>query len=205
MDFDEIYEEFQPKIHNYLSRLLGDQEAEDSAQEVFAKVSRGIDSFKGQSKLSTWVYRIATNTAIDKLRTTAYKHASEHTSLEDNSGAGNITATITPTDAPTDQKVIRKEMSECVRDYVDRLSPDYRTVLILKELEGFKNKEIAYILQITLENLEVRLHRTRASLKKELDDSCDFYHNEEGNLACDRKPILMESKKPDYKWYHNHT
>jgi len=69
LEFDEIYEELQPKIHNYLSRLLGDQEAEDSVQEVFAKVSRGLDSFKGQSKLSTWVYRIATNTAIDKLRT----------------------------------------------------------------------------------------------------------------------------------------
>ena len=86
-------------------------------------------------------------------------------------------------------------MSECVREYVDRLPPDYRTVLILKELEGFKNKEIAYILQITLENVKVRLHRARASLKKELDDSCDFYHNEEGNLACDRRPILIESKK----------
>ena len=196
MEFDEIYEELQPKIRNYLLRLLGDQEAEDSVQEVFAKVSRGLDSFKGQSKLSTWVYRIATNTAIDKLRTPAYKHASGLTSLEDTPGAENTTSPITPTDTANDQKVIRKEMSECVREYVDRLPPDYRTVLILKELEGFKNKEIAYILQITLENVKVRLHRARASLKKELDDSCDFYHNEEGNLACDRKPILIESKKP---------
>ena len=196
MEFDEIYEELQPKIRNYLSRLLGDQEAEDSVQEVFAKVSRGLDSFKGQSKLSTWVYRIATNTAIDKLRTPAYKHASGLTSLEDTPGAENTTSPITPTDTANDQKVIRKEMSECVREYVDRLPPDYRTVLILKELEGFKNKEIAYILQITLENVKVRLHRAKVRLKKELDDSCDFYHNEEGNLACDRKPILIESKKP---------
>ena len=196
MEFDEIYEELQPKIHNYLSRLLGDHEAEDSVQEVFAKVSRGLDSFKGQSKLSTWVYRIATNTAIDKLRTPAYKHASGLTSLEDTPGAENTTSPITPTDTANDQKVIRKEMSECVREYVDRLPPDYRTVLILKELEGFKNKEIAYILQITLENVKVRLHRAKVRLKKELDDSCDFYHNEEGNLACDRKPILIESKKP---------
>jgi len=196
LEFDEIYEELQPKIRNYLSRLLGDQEAEDSVQEVFAKVSRGLDSFKGQSKLSTWVYRIATNTAIDKLRTPAYKHASGLTSLEDTPGAENTTSPITPTDTANDQKVIRKEMSECVREYVDRLPPDYRTVLILKELEGFKNKEIAYILQITLENVKVRLHRAKVRLKKELDDSCDFYHNEEGNLACDRKPILIESKKP---------
>ncbi len=195
MEFDEIYEELQPKIRNYLSRLLGDQEAEDSVQEVFAKVSRGLESFKGQSKVSTWVYRIATNTAIDKLRTPAYKHASGHTSLEDNPGAGNITSTITPNDTPTDQKVIRKEMSECVREYVDRLPPDYRAVLILSELEGFKNRKIADILDISLENVKVRLHRARLRLKEELDDGCDFYHDREGTLACDRKPILIESKK----------
>jgi RNA polymerase sigma-70 factor (ECF subfamily) len=88
-------------------------------------------------------------------------------------------------------------MSECVREYVDRLPPDHRTVLILKELEGFKNREIADILQITLENVKVRLHRARARLKQELDDGCDFYQNDEGTLACDRKPILIASKKPD--------
>jgi RNA polymerase sigma-70 factor (ECF subfamily) len=172
-------------------------EAEDTAQEVFTKVSRGLDSFKGQSRLSTWIYRIATNTAIDKLRTPAYKHATGHTSLEDNPGVENTTSTITPTDTPTDQKVIRKEMSECVREYVDRLPPDYQTVLVLSELEGFKNREIADILQITLENVKVRLHRARARLKQELDDGCDFYHSQDGTLACDRKPILIESKKPD--------
>jgi RNA polymerase sigma-70 factor (ECF subfamily) len=197
VEFEEIYAEFQPKILNYLSRLMRRNEAEDTAQEVFTKVSRGLDSFKGQSRLSTWIYRIATNTAIDKLRTPAYKHATGHTSLEDNPGVENTTSTITPTDTPTDQKVIRKEMSECVREYVDRLPPDYQTVLVLKELEGFKNREIADILQISLENVKVRLHRARARLKQELDDGCDFYHSQDGTLACDRKPLLIEPKKPD--------
>ena len=82
-DIKEIYEEFQPKIVHYLSRLLGNQDAEDIAQEVFAKVSRGLESFKGQSKLSTWIYRIATNTAIDKLRSASFKRSSENASLID--------------------------------------------------------------------------------------------------------------------------
>jgi RNA polymerase sigma-70 factor (ECF subfamily) len=80
-------------------------------------------------------------------------------------------------------------MSECVREYVDRLPPDYRAVLILSELEGFKNRKIADILDISLENVKVRLHRARVRLKEELDDGCDFYHDREGTLACDRKPI----------------
>ena len=88
-------------------------------------------------------------------------------------------------------------MGDCVREYVDRLPPDHRTVLVLSELEGFKNKEIADILMITLENVKVRLHRARARLKQELGDGCDFYHTEEGTLACDRKPIRIESKKPN--------
>ena len=197
MEFEEIYEEFHPKILNYLARLMGPNEAEDTAQVVFAKVSRGLDSFKGQSKLSTWIYRIATNTAIDKLRSPAHRHASGQIPLEDSTAVENNTSRITRSQTPIDQKIIRKEMGDCVREYVDRLPPDHRTVLVLSELEGFKNKEIADILMITLENVKVRLHRARARMKQELDDGCDFYHTEEGTFACDRKPIRIEAKKPN--------
>ena len=196
LDFDEIYAELQPKIRSYLSRLLGDQEAEDSLQEVFTKVSRGLATFKGRSKPSTWVYRIATNTAIDKLRSSASRQRWDQAPLEDSLEVQNTVSTITPSAAPVDKKIIRKEMSACVHEYVDRLPPDYRTVLILKEIEGFKNREIAEILQISLDNVKVRLHRARARLKQELDDGCDFYYNEDGSLACDRKPILIDSIKP---------
>jgi RNA polymerase sigma-70 factor (ECF subfamily) len=197
LEFKEIYEEFQPKIVPYLRRLLGNQDAEDIAQEVFAKVSRGLESFKGQSKLSTWIYRIATNTAIDKLRSASFKRSSGNTSLIDEKTVLDRNGSFGHTDPLVDQKVIRKEMSQCVREYIDRLSPDHRTVLVLSELEGFKNREIADILEISLENVKVRLHRARASLKNVLDDDCDFYHNEEGTLACDRKPVFIESKKTE--------
>jgi RNA polymerase sigma-70 factor (ECF subfamily) len=194
-DFKEIYEEFKPKIVPYLCRLLGNQDAEDIAQEVFAKVSRGLESFKGQSKLSTWIYRIATNTAIDKLRSASFKRSSENTSQIDETTVEDRNDSFGHTDPLIDQKVIRKEMSQCVREYIDRLAPEYRTVLVLSELEGFKNREIADILEISLENVKVRLHRARASLKKVLDDGCDFYQNEAGTLACDRRPDIIESKK----------
>ena len=197
MQFQEIYTEFQPKILHYLSRMMGPEEAEDLTQEVFEKVNRGLDGFKSQSKLSTWIYRIATNTALDKLRSSSFKHSSRQASREETAGTKDKNAWTGQSATSIDQKVIRKEMSECVREYIDKLLPDYQTVILLSELEGFKNKEIAEILEISLENVKVRLHRARAALKNELDDGCDFYHNEEGTLACDRKPILIESKKPD--------
>jgi len=189
MEFREIYKEFQPKIRHYLSRMLGDQAAEDIAQEVFDKVSRSLDSFKGISTFSTWVYRIATNTALDKLRSPSFKRSSEHSTLEDCTGTEDWNAWTGQAEPTVDQEVVRKEMSECVREFVDRLPPGYRTVLILSELEGFKNREIADILEISLDNVKVRLHRARTRLKKELGSGCNFYHNEQGTLACDRKPV----------------
>lgn len=86
-------------------------------------------------------------------------------------------------------------MSECVREHIDKLSLDYKTVIILSELEGFNNKEIADILQISIDNVKMRLHRARASLKKILDEACDFYHNEQNILSCDKKTQIIKFKK----------
>ncbi len=187
-DFKQVYEEFQPKILRYLSRLMGDDDAEDIAQEVFEKVSLALDGFEGRSKLSTWVYRIATNTALDRVRSPSFKRSLEHTTLEAIKAFESTNVWTTEPENPTDQKFIRKEMSQCIREYIDKLSPDHRTVIILKELEGFKNREIADILQVSLDTVKTRLHRARGALKKELDHACNFYHNEQGTLACDRKP-----------------
>ena len=116
--------------------------------------------------------------------------------MEDNPGIEYRNAWTGQAEPTVDQKLIRKEMGDCVREFVDRLPPDYRTVLILSELEGFKNREIADILEISLDNVKVRLHRARARLKKELDVGCSFYHSEQGNLACDRKPVgILDSQK----------
>ncbi len=196
IDFMEIYEKFQPKILYYISRMTGLDEAEDITQEVFDKVSRALESFKGESKLSTWIYRIATNTALDRLRSTTFKHASDQKALEDSVEDRHVWTGHTKTSI--DQKIVRKEMSACVWEYIEKLPPDYRTVIVLSEFEGFKNREIADILQISLDAAKIRLHRARASLKNELDSACIFDHDEQGTLVCDRKPSLIKiTEKPD--------
>lgn len=63
LEFRDVYDEFHGKIRHYLEQMVGKNEAEDLTQEVFMKVDKGLREFKGESKLSTWVYRIATNTA----------------------------------------------------------------------------------------------------------------------------------------------
>jgi RNA polymerase sigma-70 factor (ECF subfamily) len=117
--------------------------------------------------------------------------------LEDSTAIENQNVWTGQQDSRIEQKIVRKEMSECVRQYIDKLPTDYKTVLILSEIEGFKNKEIANILQISLDNVKIRLHRARAGLKNELNDGCDFYHNDQGTLACDRKSVSIMPKKLD--------
>jgi len=196
INFNEVYEEFHPKILHYLSRLSNPHEAEDIAQEVFEKVNRSLRNFKGESKLSTWLYRIATNTAIDRMRTPSFKRSLESTSLENSIGVEDRNVWLGHKKTHTDQTFIRKEMSECVREFIDKLPPDYKTVILLSELEEFKNTEIADILQISLDTVKIRLHRARAKLKAVLNDGCDFYHNDQNVLACDRKASQILPKPP---------
>ena len=186
-DFSDIYGEFYPKITHYLTRLVGDSEAEDVAQTVFEKVSNSLSDFKGESKVSTWIFRIATNAALDRLKSSSYKRtASGSLAPVPLQTVENLDLVFNKPTSP-DQKIIRDEMSECVREFVDRLPTDYRTVLILNELEGFTNNEIADILQISVDATKIRLHRARAKLKEELKSGCDFYHDDRSELACDRE------------------
>ncbi len=192
-EFQPIHDTFRPKILRYLTRLVGEDEAEDLTQTVMVKVSEGLRNFRGDSTLSTWIYRIATNTALDKLRSPATKwtarqlHSAEIQSERGGcSGERNIAL---EEQAPSAQStVIRKEMTECLREFIDRLPETYKTIMVLSELQEFKNSEISEILGISLNTVKIRLHRARDRLRKELETGCNFYRDERNEFACDRKP-----------------
>jgi RNA polymerase sigma-70 factor (ECF subfamily) len=186
-DFEEVYEEFHPRILRYLSRMAGEEAAEDIAQEAFTKIDRGLSGFKGDSKLSTWVYRIATNAALDRLRSSSAGRPAVMALIDEGGGIEGRDAWSDEKKPAPDQAVIRQEMSDCVREFIEKLPPDYKTVMVLCEIEGFRNSEIADILGISLDNVKIRLHRARAGLKKKLEEGCDFYQDERNTLACDRK------------------
>lgn len=179
LDFQHIYDELRPKISRYLSRLVGRSEAEDLTQEVFARVSQALPQFRGDSKVSTWVYRIATNTAFDRLRSSSFQRAGEVPFQ------GQKPATEQP--PGIEQELVRKEMNDCIYQYIENLPPSYRSVVILSEEEGLTNQEIAEALGISLDTVKIRLHRARGRLKRELGSGCDFYRDERNELACEPK------------------
>ena len=181
LDFPKIYETFQPKILRYLSRLIGESEAEDLTQETFVKVHRSLESFRDDSQLSTWIYRIATNTALDKMRQPSFQRV-EQVSISDEIVEAKISEGQKP---PIEKGIIRDEMNDCIRGYIEKLPDDYRAALVLSEYEGIKNSEIVEILGVTLGTVKIRLHRAKAKLKEELEANCELYWIEE--MPCSVK------------------
>lgn len=188
-EFRKIYDSFQPKILRYLTRMVGEFEAKDLTQEVFIKISKAMKTFRNESSLSTWIYRIATNTALDRLRSLDYKSTVNEAPAMETEDLNLWTGKRT---LPLDQQLIRKEMNECIRGLVEKLPEDYKTVLVLGEFEGLRNSEISQILGITIENVKIRLHRARAKMKKELEGHCNFYRDERNELSCDKKPAIIK-------------
>lgn len=193
VDFENIHRAFRTKIHRYLTRLVGPAEAEDLTQEVFVKVCQGLNTFKGQSQLSTWIYRIATNLAIDKMRTPSFKQSVQSTPLNEQVEIEGKVIWIGEAALSAHQEVERQEMNSCIRGFVENLPESYRTVLVLSELEDMKNSDIAEILDITLATVKIRLHRAKEALKKELQAHCEFSRDERNEFACDLKSAFGDN------------
>jgi len=190
LDFHSVYDEFHSRIGLYLERMVGKSEAEDLTQEVFMKVNRGLKGFEGKSSLSTWIYRLATNAALDKLHSRPFRENKQKISLssvDDEPVIEGKDICTQEKELSAEREAIRAEMNECIREFVDKLAENYRTVIILSELKDLKNQEIADILDISLDAVKIRLHRARIKLKEEFEAGCNFYYNEDNELSCDRK------------------
>jgi RNA polymerase sigma-70 factor, ECF subfamily len=179
MTFDDVYSEFQPRILRFLCHLVGPNEAEDLAQEVFLKISQALAEFRGDSTLATWVYRIASNSAVDRLRSRSSRRLSEVPLVSES----------LPTGRPADGEhmVFRKEMRECLDRFIDKLPLNYRSVFVLSEYEELTNQEIATAVGISLDAVKIRLHRARRSLQVELRGRCNFSRDARNELLCEPK------------------
>jgi len=192
LDFHSIHAAYRARILRYLTRLVGAADAEDLTQQVLLKISQSLGQFRGDASLSTWIYRIATNAALDQLRrlralpVQGLACAANTTGSDADAEAEGAWAGASMPSVETG--AIREEMSQCVRDFVERLPDNYRSVIVLSELEGFNNSEVAEILGISLDAVKIRLHRARAQLRQDLSTGCSFHRDDQNEFACDRKP-----------------
>jgi len=179
--FEELHAAIRPKVLSYLSRFVGASEAEDLTQEVFLKVHQGLDAFRGESKLTTWVFQIATFAALDRLKSASHRASKTHMPdaiLEDSS------VHMMPAH---DQQPLKDEMGRCIRGLVDALPVDYRSIIYLSELKELRISEIAEIVGITPGAAKIRLHRARQLLRSQMEQQCRIILDEQAELQCDRK------------------
>ncbi|HSH24367.1 MAG TPA: RNA polymerase sigma factor SigW [Massilibacterium sp.] len=165
--FAELVELYKTRVYYVCYRLLGNkEEAEDAAQETFLKVFTSIDQFDLSKKFSTWLFRIATNTSIDRLRKKkpAYSLDAEMKNEDGQTMSQQLKAeTKTP-----EENVETKEVQEWVQEAIQSLPTKYRTVISLKYINELSLKEISEILDIPVATVKTRLHRGREALRKKL-------------------------------------
>jgi RNA polymerase sigma-70 factor (ECF subfamily) len=187
LDFEEIFREYRGPIYNYLLRMTQNQaEAEDLTQETFVRVHRSLPTFRGEASLSTWLYRIATNVSFDHFRRRTTRQAETALSLEKIEFYEDRDSNTPPS---PEQFAARSEMSACVQAFVQRLPPDQRVVLVLKDLQGLKNREIAEVLDCSLATVKIRLHRARTKLREALNAGCNFTYDERNVFVCEPKEV----------------
>lgn len=173
--FHQLYIENYTLVYNFIFSITFDKPiAEDITQESFIRAYNHIDSFRHESKISVWLCQIAYNLLIDYKR----KKSSYMLSIDDEILKNKLT---TIKNDPY-KNIEKKLMSKCVQDKLKLMPENYRVPYIL-DMQGYSNQEIANILNCTLENAKIRLHRARRKIKETLNNDCSFYYNTK-NILC---------------------
>ncbi len=182
LEFDALVRAVRPQLVRYVTRLVGEADAEDVVQLVLSNAAAALAGFRGEASPRTWLFRIATNASHDwnRARRGVAREPLELVEETAELGAG--------TGEPSqERRLLREEMSQCVGEVLRRLPESYQVVLALSDCEDLSDREVAAVLGATLGATKIRLHRARTKMKEELEGACSFYRDGENTLCCDRK------------------
>ncbi|HSD88121.1 MAG TPA: sigma-70 family RNA polymerase sigma factor [Kofleriaceae bacterium] len=163
---DELYHRFRRQVAGNLYRVLGDRtDLDDLVQEVFVIAFRGLDRFRGDARLSTWLYRICVNVALGRIRTRRRRPtAIGMTDLD----SANVDPSLTERPETPERSLQRRQDQERVHRALEMLAPKKRIVLYLHEIEGLDLKEIAYLVDSNPVTVRTRLFYARREFYKVL-------------------------------------
>lgn len=165
--FGEIVELYKDKVFQLCYRILGNrQEAEDIAQEAFIRAYVNISSFKTHLKFSTWIYRIATNLCIDRIRKKKPDYYLD-AEVPGTEGLNMYSQVAAGTDLP-EKEFESMELQEVIQAEISKLPEKYRSVIVLKYIEELSLNEISEILDLPLGTVKTRIHRGREALRQQL-------------------------------------
>lgn len=167
--FADIVSLYQHKLYQVCYRMLGNkQESEDIAQEAFVRAYMNLHTFDQKRKFSTWLYRIATNLCIDRIRK---KKPDYYLDAEVNGTEGlDMYSQLAVDDQLPEEKLVQMELQERIQYEIGRLPDKYRSVIVLKYIEELSLQEISEILDMPLGTVKTRIHRGREALRKQLNN-----------------------------------
>ena len=185
VDSSAVADRYRSSIRHYVARLVGDPTlADDLTQETFLRVHQHLTELKDPAALEGWLYRIATNVCYDRLRQREHREPALHLSSDES----RSDAVVEDGALRPDQLLAQKEMGDCVLRFLAGLPPTYREVMLLHDLQGYTDPQIAQMLGVSLQNVKIRLHRARAGLRAALGEGCHFEHDDRGVFVCEPKP-----------------
>ena len=165
-----LVDTYGDRVYRLTYRITGSNEdAEEATQDALWTAARKIASFKGESQFGSWLYRIAANAAYQKLR--SRKGKGREIALDDVLPALDADMHFEPMDDWTprvDENAVNGELREELEKAIDELPPDYRTALVMHDVEGIPNPDIAETLGISLPAVKSRVHRSRLFVRKKL-------------------------------------
>ena len=169
-----MVQKYQHRVFNVVYRILGDRaEAEELAQEVFIAVFKHVDSFRGDSKFSTWLFRIATNRAKNRVKYLARRNRDRHQDLDDTPESNIEKNPVGGETARPDRKAMGHELESVMQEGLEDLNEKHRTVIVLRDVENLTYEEIADVLEIAEGTVKSRLYRARSQLKDYIGERYD--------------------------------
>jgi RNA polymerase sigma-70 factor, ECF subfamily len=173
LDFDALVTKYEKKIFNVIYRFIGDyEEATDLTQETFISAYRHFDRFRGEAKVFTWLYQIARNLCINRVRQRDRQRALRIESLDqprDLDDDESLTREVADWSSSPQTVLEDRELRQRIMAAIDSLPPDYKEVVVLREFQNMSYNDIVEATGLTLENVKTRLSRARAMLRRKLE------------------------------------
>ncbi|MFW6060315.1 MAG: RNA polymerase sigma factor [Phycisphaeraceae bacterium] len=173
---NELLAAYQGRLYNICLRMVGNRDdAAEATQEALLKAVQHIDRFRGEAKLSTWLIRIATNEATTHLRRRRIRRAASLEASHDGQTDGDAhTLRHRLTDQrepPPEQRVQQDETLQRIEAALDQLDPDFRAVLVLRDIDQMDYQQIAEVLETPIGTVKSRLFRARLALREQLTET----------------------------------
>ena len=180
--FEKLIMLYEKKIYNICLRLLNKpDDAYDATQEVCIKIWKQLKNFRGESKFSTWIYRIATNTCLDLLRQQKRRQEEILLLIDDETKGEEINTCRILDWEDLSTQLLEKEGMDILWQAIGALKEEHRIIIILRDIEGYSYEEIATALDLSIGTVKSRLSRARMGLKKILEQNkepyCSFFRH----------------------------